>query len=209
MSGVQRKTGRRNSNARARGGPIFPLFARPASCSRAPLPLSLLTPDTRPRRLSDAFMVGRRVGFCVARLRGGSRGTVQGVGGGRPPPPPPPPQHGVLWEMRKWRTLSATRTTSSQSLRYPYSVILGADQKDRSLWERDCFSRSVYENLQVRFLHSPIHLLYIQQFHSILHKSYQTNKPWTRTTRSNTYNLGPERTVKRRNQRRLNEYRSK
>ena len=97
VSGVQRKTGRRNSNARARGGPIFPLFARPASCSRAPLPLSLLTPDTRPRRLSDAFMVGRRVGFCVARLRGGSRGTVQGVGGrgggggagGRPPPPPP------------------------------------------------------------------------------------------------------------------------
>ena len=118
-------------------------------------------------------------------------------------------EQGVLWEMRKWRTLSATRTTSSQSLRYPYSVILGADQKDRSLWERDCFSRSVYENLQVRFLHSPIHLLYIQQFHSILHKSYQTNKPWTRTTRSNTYNLGPERTVKRRNQRRLNEYRSK
>ena len=84
VSGVQRKTGRRNSNARARGGPIFPLFARPASCSRAPLPLSLLTPDTRPRRLSDAFMVGRRVGFCVARLRGGSRGTVQGV---RTPPP--------------------------------------------------------------------------------------------------------------------------
>ena len=111
--------------------------------------------------------------------------------------------------MHKWRTLSATRTTSSQSLRYPYSVILGADQKDRNLWERDCFSRSVYENLQVRFLHSPIHLLYIQQFHSILHKSYQTNKPWTRTTRSNTYNLGPERIVKRRNQRRLNEYRSK
>ena len=51
--------------------------------------------------------------------------------------------------------------------------------------------------------------LYIHQFHSISHKSYQTNKPWTRTTRSNTYNLGPERTVKRINQRRLNTYRSK
>ena len=36
------------------------------------------------------------------------------------------------------------------------------------------------------------------------------NKPWTRSTRSNTYNLGPEHTVKRRNHRRLNaEYRSK
>ena len=96
-----------------------------------------------------------------------------------------------------------------QSLRYPYPVNLGADQKDRSLWERDCFSKSVYETLHVRFLYSPIHLLYIHQFHSISHKSYQTNKPWTRTTRSNTYNLGPERTVKRINQRRLNTYRSK
>ena len=108
--------------------------------------------------------------------------------------------------------LRLSSNLSPQSLRYPrypYPVILGADQKDRSLWERDCFSRNVYENLQVRFLYSPIHLLCIQKFHSISQKSFQTNKPWTRTTRSNTYNLGPELTVKRRNQRRLNDYRGK